>query len=115
MPRGILTVLAPSPKPPPEHRSTMAVNGGLRRSTTAVNVGQPWRTTVDHRRTTTGPPPDHRSTVFDRQSMDGSTVRSGFRLGLNSSQVGLPRVTNLVVPRGTRFIILAPGKLGDRT
>ncbi|GJS59446.1 hypothetical protein Tco_0654230 [Tanacetum coccineum] len=39
MPRGILTVSAPSPEPPPEHRSTMAVNGGLRRSTSVVNVG----------------------------------------------------------------------------
>ncbi|GKE61033.1 hypothetical protein Tco_1511400 [Tanacetum coccineum] len=45
----------PSPEPPPEHQSTVAVNGGQRRSTTAVNGGQPWRTTVDHCRTTVGP------------------------------------------------------------
>ncbi|GKE86800.1 hypothetical protein Tco_1560542, partial [Tanacetum coccineum] len=65
---GILTVLTPSPEPPPEHRSTMAVNGGKRRSTAAVNGGQPWRTIVDHLRTTAGPPSDHWSTVVDRQS-----------------------------------------------
>ncbi|GKF16802.1 hypothetical protein Tco_0061720, partial [Tanacetum coccineum] len=53
----------PSPKPPPDHRSTAAINGG--------SDGQRRRTTVDHRGTTAGPPVNHQSTIVDRQSTAG--------------------------------------------
>ncbi|GJZ89087.1 hypothetical protein Tco_0660869 [Tanacetum coccineum] len=88
----------PSPEPPPEHRSTVAVNGGQRRSTSAVNGGQQWRTTVDHCRTT-----------------GQRWLTTSQRTGLDLGRVGSPRVANLVVPRGRRFIILTPGKPEDRT
>ncbi|GJS73887.1 hypothetical protein Tco_0706728 [Tanacetum coccineum] len=75
----MFTVLAPSLEPPPEHRSTVAVNGGQRRSTAgqpllvhqstvAVNDGQWWRTTVDHCRTTVRPPVNHRQTTGQQWS-----------------------------------------------
>nr|GEV43543.1 hypothetical protein [Tanacetum cinerariifolium] len=72
------------PTQQPDNQSTMAVNGGQRRSTMA-----------DHRE----PPPDHRSTVVDRQSTVGST-------GDSAGVVDRPRGTTQVVTRGILMIEL---------
>nr|GEX84867.1 hypothetical protein [Tanacetum cinerariifolium] len=51
----------------PNHRSTVAVYGGDRRSMMAVNDGRRWQTIVDHRRTIV----DHRRTTIDhRRTID---------------------------------------------
>ncbi|GJS27072.1 RNA-directed DNA polymerase, eukaryota, reverse transcriptase zinc-binding domain protein [Tanacetum coccineum] len=69
----------------------MVVNGGCQWWPATVNSGgQPWRTTVDHLRTTG----QRWLTASQRSSLDSGRVWI---------RVGLPRVANLVVPRGTRF------------
>ncbi|GKB68093.1 hypothetical protein Tco_0929505 [Tanacetum coccineum] len=67
-------------KPPPDHRSTAAVNGGQRRST-PWTTGQRRRTTVDHRRTT-GQPAGH-GRVMDRVWIGSGPGR--VRVGSGSS------------------------------
>ncbi|GKC79905.1 hypothetical protein Tco_1130679, partial [Tanacetum coccineum] len=92
-PRGVGTVLLPSPKSPPDHRSTV------------INGGEPPLTTA-------GPPRDHWSTAADHQSTSGSwpgqvwywdgssrvlvRVKSGLGPGLDRVGSGLPRG----MPRG---------------
>nr|GFC72544.1 hypothetical protein [Tanacetum cinerariifolium] len=55
------------------HRLTLADHGGDRRSTMAVNDGRRWRTTVDGRWTTV----DHHQTIGQRWLVGWSTIGSG--------------------------------------
>nr|GFB13890.1 hypothetical protein [Tanacetum cinerariifolium] len=55
------------------HRSTAAVHGGDRRSTSAVNDGRLWRTTIDCRWTTV----DHHRTTGQRWLVGWSTLGTG--------------------------------------